>query len=308
MKMFRLLTAVWALLFCLISVGCNRPLPAATQSIAIPSIPYQDSLLLTRTVLAQQIEDTLTAIAATAGYAIEQTAESPIVRTVVVEKITAEINYPTLTAPALISEGVTTLVIPIVIIDGVTPDVGNAPQIEITPSPIQLSQIVTPEAVTTPLPPTPESTPIATTSEQPVSSASPTGETPVAAETPVPEPVEYASPAMLVPEVYTLHRGEFPWCLARRYNISPQQIMCLNGFYPGQTFYAGQPVYLPLDPIPFPGKRALRPHPARYVVGFGDTIYSVACFFGNVDPMILAAVNDIQPPYRLRPGQVLEVP
>ena len=111
-----------------------------------------------------------------------------------------------------------------------------------------------------------------------------------------------------IPEVYYLHRGEFPWCLARRFDIDPQQILWLNGFFPGQVFYGGQPVHLPQNPIPFPGQRALRPHPAVYSAGYGDTIYSVACFFGDLDPLALAAANGLEPPYRLQPGRILTIP
>jgi hypothetical protein len=110
------------------------------------------------------------------------------------------------------------------------------------------------------------------------------------------------------PEVYYLHRGEFPWCLARRFDVNPRQLMRVNGFYYGQIFYPGQAIFFPLNPQPFPGNRALRPHPSTYWVGYRETIYSIACYYGDVDPIYLAEVNGIAPPYRLTPGQVLQVP
>jgi LysM repeat protein len=110
------------------------------------------------------------------------------------------------------------------------------------------------------------------------------------------------------PQVYTLHRGEFPWCLARRFDVNPRQLLAVNGFYVWQIFYTGQQVYFPNNPMPFPGRRALRPHPASYRVAPGNTIYSIACFFGDVDPIYMAEINGISPPYRLTAGQVLSIP
>jgi LysM repeat protein len=111
-----------------------------------------------------------------------------------------------------------------------------------------------------------------------------------------------------IPMVYTLRRGEFPWCLARRYDIDPLQIMWLNGFGPGQVFYAGQQVLLPKNPLPFRGDRALHYHPATYRVQPRDTIYSVACYYGDLEPLELAAANGLQPPYLIDPGQDLSIP
>jgi hypothetical protein len=176
----------------------------------------------------------------------------------------------------------------------------------------------TKQIATTAAPSTPETSPVPTEAE--VTQASPTPsalpESPVpAAPTAAPvmtvEPMAPVAPfpyIVSVPAVYNLHRGEFPWCLARRFDIDPMQIMWINGFFNGQTFYAGQPVFLPQNPRPFPGPRALHRHPATYTVGWRDTIYTIACFFGDVDPMALAQANGLSASYRLNPGQTLIVP
>ncbi len=111
-----------------------------------------------------------------------------------------------------------------------------------------------------------------------------------------------------IPEFYVLHRGEFPWCLARRFNINPRQIMKVNGFFYGQIYYPGQVVWLPHSPRPFLGNRALRPHPTTYRVGYQETIYMIACYFGDIDPSALAESNGIVAPYHLTAGQVLSIP
>jgi hypothetical protein len=121
-------------------------------------------------------------------------------------------------------------------------------------------------------------------------------------------PYQPASASISIPEVYYLHRGEFPWCLGRRFNIDPRQIMWFNRFFYGQRFFVGQPVFLPQNPQPFPGRRALRSHPATHRVGYGETIYTIACFYGDIDPLILADINGLSAPYRLNPGQVLTLP
>ena len=99
--------------------------------------------------------------------------------------------------------------------------------------------------------------------------------------TPVPQPTVQTSK----PGSYTLHEGEFPWCIARRFNVDPAELLSLNGLpADGQTYYAGLTLRIPASGNTFPGVRALKAHPSSYVVQSGDTIYSIACLFGNIDP------------------------
>jgi LysM repeat protein len=109
---------------------------------------------------------------------------------------------------------------------------------------------------------------------------SPTVGVPVV-NTPVSQPTVQTSK----PGSYTLHEGEFPWCIARRFNVDPGELLSLNGLpLDGQTYYAGLTLRIPSSGNPFPGGRSLKTHPASYVVQSGDTIYSIACKFGDVDP------------------------
>ena len=115
--------------------------------------------------------------------------------------------------------------------------------------------------------------------------------------TPVPQPVVQTSK----PASYTLHEGEFPWCIARRFNVSPAELLALNGLpADGQTYYAGLTLKIPQSGNTFPGARALKPHPAQYVVRSGDTIYSIACLFGDVDP--------VNVPGGLTTGATIQIP
>jgi LysM repeat protein len=40
----------------------------------------------------------------------------------------------------------------------------------------------------------------------------------------------------------------------------------------------------------------------------GETIYSIACFYGDVSPEAIIAVNQLEEPYDLSPGQALNIP
>jgi len=121
--------------------------------------------------------------------------------------------------------------------------------------------------------------------------------------TPLPPP-----PPLVVPAVYTLQRGEFPFCIARRFNVDPSELLRINGLSSYSVYYAGMALRIPQSGQTFPGNRALQPHPTTYNVVGGDTIHTIACAFGDVDPDAIAYVNGLTPPYRLSPGQVLQIP
>jgi len=111
-----------------------------------------------------------------------------------------------------------------------------------------------------------------------------------------------------VPDSYTLHSGEFIYCLARRFNILPEDIKVYNGYESGTLLYPGDTILLPPDGRSYVGDRALQYHPASYTVVYGDTLYSIACLYGDVDPRAIAAANDIEIDQDLTPGTVLQIP
>jgi LysM repeat protein len=127
--------------------------------------------------------------------------------------------------------------------------------------------------------------------------------TQAAPATPLPVP-----PPLVVPATYTLQRGEFPFCIARRFNLDPGELLRINGLSSYSVYHAGMVLRIPQSGQTFPGNRALQPHPTTYTVGGGETIHTIACAFGDVDPDAIAYVNGLTPPYRLSPGQVLQIP
>ena len=141
---------------------------------------------------------------------------------------------------------------------------------------------------------------------QPTSLPSPTVG---AAATAIPAlPLATAGP-ISKPGAYVLHQGEFPYCLARRFNVNPDELLALNGLSNNQSYYApGTSITIPQSGGTFPGSRALKSHPAKYTVAYGDTIYSIACEFGDVDPMGIVSANSLSGSYSLTTGSSIQVP
>jgi LysM repeat protein len=130
----------------------------------------------------------------------------------------------------------------------------------------------------------------------------------VPANTPISPPgTPIAVPTFPVPSSYTLHEGEFPYCLGRRFNRNPDDILAINGLSSGSYTYPGQTLQIPTTGT-FLGQRALLSHPTTYVVRGGDTIYSVACQFGDVYPEGIAVANGLSDPFLLTPGSTIQIP
>ena len=109
------------------------------------------------------------------------------------------------------------------------------------------------------------------------------------------------------PTTYTLQDGEFVYCLARRFNVDPADVLSQNGLSDSETIYAGRTIQIPTTGS-FPGTRALKAHPATYIVQTGDSVYSIACQYGDVDPINIAAVNGLSAPYTLSVGAQIQIP
>lgn len=135
------------------------------------------------------------------------------------------------------------------------------------------------------------------------------GDTP-APENPTPLPAVTPIPATTdKPSTYTLQKGEFPFCIARRFNIDPDELLALNGLTRSQSYFTpGTVLKIPQAGKAFPGARALLAHPTQYTVLSGDTIYSIACKFGDVDPLAIASQNGLQSPYSLTVSSQISIP
>lgn len=166
-------------------------------------------------------------------------------------------------------------------------------------------------------------TPPTATATSSVPSATPTLGTPgtVVVTTPAPVTVNPATGtatpqitsvvptvAMTRPATYTLQQGEFPYCIARRFNLDPNDLLSLNNITDGSLFYPGLTLTIPQTGS-FPGDRALHSHPDTYTVDTSDTtIYGIACYYGDVLPQNIASANGLSLSAALTVGQRLTIP
>lgn len=110
------------------------------------------------------------------------------------------------------------------------------------------------------------------------------------------------------PATYTLQAGEFVYCIARRFNLNPEETLALNGLSDGQTIFPGLVLKIPQTGT-FPGDRMLQNHPTTYTVASSsETLYSIACKFGDVDPSSIASANGLSTGAALTSGQQLSIP
>jgi len=114
------------------------------------------------------------------------------------------------------------------------------------------------------------------------------------------------------PGTYTLQQGEFPYCIARRYNLNPEELLRLNNLHDWESQYLSPGLVLQLPPTgdPFPDVRALHNHPDTYTVsGNNDTtLFGVACYYGDIDPATIAQANNLSLDTNLTIGQQLTIP
>lgn len=157
---------------------------------------------------------------------------------------------------------------------------------------------------------------VAPTDQVPQATTAPVEDTPV-----VPQPVEPTAvpptqaPVIVVPtatpgmpSTYTLQKGEFPYCIARRFNVNPYELLQLNGLGVNTVVQPGTNLRIPTTGNGFPDVRSLHSHPTTYTVKAGDTIYTIACYFGDVDPNMIVLANNLSEPYTLTAGTTINIP
>ena len=112
---------------------------------------------------------------------------------------------------------------------------------------------------------------------------------------------------------WVLKNGEFPFCIARRYNVDPTDLIRASSLTSPDIYYEGLRLIIPQNsswPASL-GPRCLRcSRPDTYTVtGNSDsTVYGVACKYGDADPAAIAQANGISVGASLNVGQQLNVP
>lgn len=125
-------------------------------------------------------------------------------------------------------------------------------------------------------------------------------------------PTSTSAPSGAKPSTYVLRSGEFPYCIARRFNVDPEQLLSINGLSSAQanSLSAGTTLTIPQGGA-FPGDRSWHDHPATFTVGSTydtNTVYGVACYYGDIEPSVIAQNNGISVDAALTVGQTLNIP
>ncbi len=120
-------------------------------------------------------------------------------------------------------------------------------------------------------------------------------------------PTQFTLKQRPIPKTYTLRKGEHPYCIARRFNVNPITMLQMSGLPTSGTYTAGTVLKIPQSGS-FPGSRSLKKHPTTYTVQSGDTLFSIACQFGDVWPEDIAEANGIKLNANLKVGQELYIP
>ena len=112
---------------------------------------------------------------------------------------------------------------------------------------------------------------------------------------------------------YTLQEGDSLVCLGRRFDISVTQLLAQNGIESPDEKGVGDTVIIPRSPKPWNlvdgyGRRMLVLHPAAYRIQSGDTLFSIACAYGDVLPEDLAVQNHLVLGEPLTAGTTINIP
>jgi hypothetical protein len=141
------------------------------------------------------------------------------------------------------------------------------------------------------------------------------GATSTLASSPTVSPTMTTTPAPVtnlpVPNNYKLHEGEWPYCLARRFNILSSSILEANGLteQEAENLSVGYKLVIPVDDVGTYGpNRQLRTHPTTYTASGADTFYSIACAFGDVWPEHIAEANGMELDDNIKAGMLLHIP
>jgi LysM repeat protein len=144
--------------------------------------------------------------------------------------------------------------------------------------------------------------------ESPSASPNPEATNVPGAPAPTDTPIVYVEATQgNLPTSHTLAPGEFPFCIARRFNVNIAELLSLNGLTINSATSPGQVLQIPQTGNPFDGTRALQDHPTTYKIQSGDTLNTIACYFGDVSPEMIILQNSLSTT-DLPVGEVLIIP
>jgi hypothetical protein len=117
-------------------------------------------------------------------------------------------------------------------------------------------------------------------------------------------------PTLARPSSYTLQKGEWPICIARRFDLDLASLFSANGLTMNSRPATGYTMKIPSTgswSTSAYGARALHKH-ADYTVNSSDTVYSIACYFGDVSPEGILAANGFSSASDVKSGSTIKIP
>jgi hypothetical protein len=119
------------------------------------------------------------------------------------------------------------------------------------------------------------------------------------------------TPDLHRPETYSLKKGEWPFCIARRFNLNPIDLLNASGLSLESKPDVGFVLKIPQSgewPESRFGHRYIRAHPVMHEVSAGETLNTIACQYGDIDPSDIVDANELPEPYKIYPGKMLRIP
>lgn len=117
-------------------------------------------------------------------------------------------------------------------------------------------------------------------------------------------------PPITRPDSYSLQKGEWPICIARRFDLNLNTFFAANGLTMDSRPGVGTNLKIPSSgnwSSSF-GSRSLKTHPTTYTVAAGDTVYTIACRYGDVSPEQILAANGLSSAGDIHSGMKLDIP
>ena len=95
-----------------------------------------------------------------------------------------------------------------------------------------------------------------------------------------------------LPSSYILQRGEFPYCIARRLDLDPAELLTMNSLQAQRVFFTGSVLQIPQTGRRFPGVSNLLTHTAADLVSSStETLNSVIWVRQGKDTLALGNVT-----------------
>jgi hypothetical protein len=119
------------------------------------------------------------------------------------------------------------------------------------------------------------------------------------------------TPDLHRPETYALKKGEWPFCIARRYNLNPIELLNASGLSLESKPDVGFVLKIPQSgewPESRFGHRYIREHPVMHQVAEGETMNTIACKYGDIDPGDILEANELPDDFVPYAGKMLRIP